>query len=185
VAAAVTDWTSAQVCVRGQMVERLLWSRTLLWDETARSRPLRIVIVRDPTGHQHDDFFITSDTAMAPAEVAGLYSDRWAIEDANRNLKQHLGIQNPQSWLGDGPERVVSIAAWLYSAVWHWYMAVHAEHPTWPDRPWYTAKRTPSFADALAALRRETWFAILGATDRGLHPPQIPTALISVSADAA
>ncbi len=184
-AAAVTTWTSAQVCVRGQMVERLLWSRSLLWYETARSRPLLLVIVRDPASHQHDDYFIASDTAMTPAEVAGLYSDRWAIEDTNRNLKQYLGVQNPQSWVGDGPERVIALAGWLYSAVWQWYVLIHAEHPTWPDRPWYTTKRTPSFADALAALRRETWSAILAAPARDLHAQQIPAALISVLANAA
>ncbi len=184
-AANVTNWTSAEVCVRGHKVERLLWSRTLLWYETARSRPLLLVIVRDPAGHEHDDFFITSDTSMTAAEVASLYADRWAIEDTNRNLKQHLGIQNPQSWVGDGPERVVSLAAWLYSAVWHWYLTVHAEHPTWPDRPWYTAKRAPSFADALAALRRETWSAILGTSARDPHHPEIPATLISVLAHAA
>ncbi|HEX6448674.1 MAG TPA: transposase [Trebonia sp.] len=184
-AAQVVTWTSAQVCVRGQMVERWLWSRTLLWYETARSRPLLLVIVRDPAGHQHDDFFITSDTSLVPAEVAGLYSDRWAIEDTNRNLKQYLGIQHPQSWVGDGPERVVALAGWLYAAVWHWFLTVHAERPTWPDRPWYTTKRAPSFADALATLRRETWSAILGAPAPELHNPQIATTLISVLADAA
>ena len=42
---------------------------------------------------------------MTPAEVAGLYSARRAIEDANRNLKQCLGVQNPQSWVGGWPTR--------------------------------------------------------------------------------
>jgi hypothetical protein len=186
-AAACTDadWTTVQVCFRGQMVERKLWSRALLWYETARSRSLLLVIVRDPSGRQHDDFFIASDTTLTPAEVASLYADRWAIEDANRNLKQYLGIQHPQSWVGDGPEHVVALAGWLYSAVWHWYLVVHAEDPTWPDRPWYTTKRTPSFADALAALRSETWSAILGAPARDLDSPQITTTLISVLASAA
>ena len=179
------DWTTVQVCFRGQMVERKLWSRVVLWYETARSRPHLLVIVRDPSGHQHDDFFLTSDTTMTSAEVASLYSDRWAIEDANRNLKQYLGIQHPQSWVGDGPERVVALAGWLYSAVWHCYLILHAEDPAWPDRPWYTGKRTPSFADALAALRSETWSTILGDPARDLDSPQIATALISVLAGAA
>ena len=117
--------------------------------------------------------------------MASLYSDRWAIEVTNRDLKQYLGIQHPQSWVGDGPERVVALAGWLYSAIWHWYLVVHAEHPTWPDRPWYTAKRAPSFADALAALRGETWSAILGTPDRNLDSPQIATMLISVLGMAA
>ena len=127
----------------------------------------------------------TTDTSMAPAEVAGVYSDRWAIEVTNPDLKQSLGIQNPQSWVRDGPERVVALAGWLHSAVWQWYVLVHAEHPTWPDRPWYPTKRTPSFADALAALRRETWSAILGAPARDLQTPKISATLISVLADAA
>jgi len=58
-----------------------------------RSRPLQLVIVRDLAGHQHDDFFITSDIDIAPAEVASLYSDRWAIEDTNRSLEQYLGVR--------------------------------------------------------------------------------------------
>jgi hypothetical protein len=181
----VTNWATVEVCVRGRMVERLLWSRTLLWYETARSRPLLLVIVRDPAGSQPDDFFITSDTSMTAAEVASLYSDRWAIEVTNRDLKQHLGVHNPQSWVGDGPERVVALAGWLYSAVWQWYVLVHAEQPTWPDRPWYSTKRTPSFADALAALRGETWSAILGARARDLDHPEFPATLISVLANAA
>ena len=186
-AAALTgaEWTTVQVCVRGRMVERKLWSRTLLWYETARSRPHLLVIVRDPSGHQRDDFFITSDISMTPDEVAGLYADRWAIEDTHRNLKQHLGVHNPQSWVGDGPERVVALAGWLYSAIWHWYLVVHAADPTWPDRPWYITKRTPSFADALAAIRAETWSAILDTPARDLDSPQIATTLISVLAMAA
>jgi hypothetical protein len=184
-AAQVTNWTTAPVRVRGQVVERLIWARPLLWYETAGSRPLLLVIVRDPAGRQPDDFFITTDTAATPVEVASDYADRWAIEDTNRNLKQYLGIQNPQSWVKQGPERVVSLAGWLYSAVWHWYLTVHAEAPSWPDRPWYTSKRAPSFADALAALRRETWSAILGSHTCDPNPREIQAALISVLAEAA
>jgi Transposase DDE domain len=179
------DWTIVQVCVRGQMVERKLWSRVVLWYETARSRPHLLVIVRDPSGHQRDDFFITSDTTMTPAEVASLYSDRWAIEDTNRNLKQYLGIQNLQSWVGDGPERVVSLAGWLYSAVWHWFLTTHPDQPDGVDQPWYSTKRRPSSADALAALRSETWSAILDASAPDAQPPQFAAALISVLARAA
>jgi hypothetical protein len=179
------DWTKVKVCFRGQMVERKLWSRTVLWYETARSRPHRLVIVRDPSGHQRDDFFITSDPTMTPAEVAELYADRWAIEVTNRDLKQFLGIQHPQSWVGDGPERVVALAGWLYSAVWHWFLTTHPHQPAGLDRPWYPTKRVPSFADALATLRSDTWSAILDASARDLQHTQIATTLIPVLARAA
>jgi hypothetical protein len=42
-----------------------------------------------------------------------------------------------------------------------------------------------SFADALAALRRETWSAILCDPARDLDSPQIATTLFSVLASAA
>jgi hypothetical protein len=122
---------------------------------------------------------------MTPAEVASLYADRWAIELTNRDLKQYLGIQHPQSWVGDGPERVVALAGWLYSAVWHWFLTTHPHQPAGLDRPWYTTKRAPSFADVLATLRSDTWSAILDASARDLQPPQITTSLISVLAHAA
>ncbi|HEX4621982.1 MAG TPA: hypothetical protein VH208_10490, partial [Myxococcaceae bacterium] len=80
---------------------------------------------------------------------------------------------------------VVALAGWLYSAVWHWYLVVHAEPPAWPDRPWYTSKRTPSFADAMAASRGEAWSAILGTPAPDSDSPQIATTLISVLANAA
>jgi hypothetical protein len=37
--------------------------------------------------------------------------------------------------------------------VWLWYITVHGSRPTWVSTPWYARKQTPSFADALAALR--------------------------------
>jgi hypothetical protein len=85
------------------MVERLLWSRQVLRYEAARSRQLLLVIVRDPASRQHDDFFVTTDLAATPAEVASAYADRWAIEDTNRNVKQYLGAEDPSP--GSGSDR--------------------------------------------------------------------------------
>jgi len=182
----VTDWTTTQICVRGQMIEVQLYSRLILWYAVARSKPLLLVIVRDPAGRQRDDFFISTNPQADPARVAAAYGDRWAIEDTNRNLKQFLGAQDPQSWMHLGPERVVSLACWLYSAVWHWYAALYDGRPSWPDRPWYTTKRTPSFADALAALRRELWTsAISSLTGSPNLSPEITHTLLNVLAEAA
>ncbi len=185
-AATATDWTPAEVSIRGQKVERLFWVRQLLWYEAAGSRPLQLVIVRDPQSHERDDFFLTTDISALPAEVASAYADRWSIEDTNRNGKQYLGAEDPQSWVGLGPERVASLACWLYAAIWHWFASSHADHQTWPDRPWYTTKRTPSFADALATLRREIWGSVISAPSAlGPLPPEIAGLITTVLAEAA
>jgi len=185
-AAEVTTWTCEVLRWRGRTVRRNLWAREVLWYEPCPDRTLLLVIVRDPDGREADDFFVTTDITASPAEVAATYADRWAIEDSFRNIKQYLGAEDPQSWVGAGPERVVSLACWSYGSVWDWFMAVHGDRPTWPDRPWYTSKRTPSFADALAALRRDTWrLSIFGgrAVD-GLNAENA-AAILDVLAEAA
>jgi hypothetical protein len=184
-AAQLNNWTAAQISIRGKMFERLLCSRTVLWYEVAASRPILLVIVRDPSARQPDDFFVSSDISITPATIASEYGDRWAIEDTNRNLKQFLGIQNPQSWVKLGPERIVCLAGWLYSAVWHWYLTTSAQQPTWTHRPWYPSKSIPSFGDALATLRTQTWLAFFHPSSRQPLSSIIPADLISLLANAA
>ena len=185
-AAEVVTWTRHVVRFRGRAVRRDLWARVVMWYQPCPDRTLLLVIVRDPDGREDDDFFVTTDTAADPAEVAATYADRWAIEDSFRNIKQYLGAEDPQSWVGVGPERAASLACWSYSAVWEWFVAVHGNHPIWPDRPWYVTKRTPSFADALAALRRDTWsISIFGTSGVDRINPENAAAMLAVLAEAA
>jgi hypothetical protein len=75
---------------------------------------------------------------------------------------------------------------WTYSAIWHWYLVCHGARPTWRTRPWYPAKRTPSFADALAALRRALWSRrIFDASEPASLITKIPEVLIDAIAEAA
>ncbi|MDE3074784.1 MAG: hypothetical protein KGJ86_05095, partial [Chloroflexota bacterium] len=125
---------------RDRTVDRLLLSRVALWYQVTGALPLRVVIVRDPTGHEHDDFFFTTDIDAEPAAVVTEYADRWSIEVTFREVKQHLTPQHPQSWRRCGPGRNVTVGFWLYSTVWRWFLQAGCEHPAWPHRPWYTRK---------------------------------------------
>jgi hypothetical protein len=152
-----TGWVRAIVDERGKSIERLLYRLPVLWYQVCPTRLVLLVIVRDPTGKQRDDFFFTTDVDAASEAVAGEYLGRWSIEDTNRNAKQFLGGEHPQSWKGQGPERAAALSLWLYSAVWCWYIVTQGCNPTWPSLPWYRSKCTPSFLDALATLRRALW----------------------------
>jgi hypothetical protein len=48
-------------------VTRLLWHRDVLWYRVNRRRLVRLIVVRDPTGTQPDDFFVTSADPDSPA----------------------------------------------------------------------------------------------------------------------
>jgi len=156
-AAAATGWIAVDVAERGRTVRRLIWSRDVLWYTVNPDRMVRLVIVRDPTGTQPDDFFVTTDTTSTFADIASRYAGRWSIEVTFRDTKQHLGGEQPQSWRGAGPERAAALSLWLHTAIWCWYLTTFGTRPSWTPRPWYPAKRNASFLDALAALRRVLW----------------------------
>jgi hypothetical protein len=150
-------WKQVVVDRRGRLEQRLLLSREVLWYHVCGVRPIRVVVSRDPTGHEKDDFLFTTDLALSPGAVVSHYFGRWPIEDTLRSSKQSLGGEEPQTWRGKGPERAASLAFGLYSLVWVWYLQTQGPAPVLPKLPWYPKKVRPSFLDAVSALRGELW----------------------------
>jgi len=152
----VRDWRKVKVRERGKIKTRLVYTRKVLWYRVSQ-KPILLVISRDPQGKEKDDFFFTTDVTMNPAEVIGCFADRWAIEDTFKNTKQLLGGQHPQTFKGKGPERAAALSFWLYSMVWLWYLLQKSNKRYFIVQPWNPLKSLPSFADAIACLRRELW----------------------------
>ena len=155
-AAHIQNWQTVTFRQRGKTVKRLVYTRVVLWYKVSR-KPILLVISRDPDGKEKDDFFFTTDLKMTAAEVLECYNDRWAIEDTFKNTKQILGGQQPQTFKGKGPERAVGLSLWLCSVVWLWYLKQKSSRRYFIVQPWYCQKTNPSFADAIACLRRELW----------------------------
>ena len=152
----VRHWQKIKVRERGKIKTRLVYTRKVLWYRVWQ-KPILLVISRDPEGKEKDDFFFTTDVTMHPAQVIGCFADRWAIEDTFKNTKQLLGGQQPQTFKGQGPERAAGLSLWLYSMVWLWYLLQQANKRYFIVQPWNPLKSMPSFADALACLRRDLW----------------------------
>jgi len=155
-AAHIQNWQTVTFRRRGKTVNRLVYTRVVLWYTVSR-KPILLVISRDPNGKEKDDFFFTTDVTMYPAEVLACYADRWAIEDTFKNAKQLLGGQQPQTYKAKGPERAAGLSLWLYSMVWLWYLKQKSRQRYFIVPAWYRQKSAPSFADALSCLRRELW----------------------------
>ncbi len=151
------QWRRTNIRWRDRTVDRLLLRRVILWYQVTGALPILLVIVRDPRDHDHDDFFFTTDIQAHPADVVSDDGDRWAIELTFRDVKQLLTPQHPQSWRRSRPRRTVAVGFWLHSAVCLWFIRAVGDKPVGPDRPWYTRKCSPSFADALSALRATLW----------------------------
>jgi hypothetical protein len=180
------QWKPSTVSFRGKPKPRLLLTRDVLWYSVSPRRLLRLVICRDPEAKEPDDFFFTTNLDASPVSVVTDYAARWSIEDTFRNIKQHLRGQDPQSWKGQGPERAAAFSFWIYSAVWLWYLQTQGSRRSWIPWPWYTTKSTPSFADALATLRRSLWHErLFPRSDSEPVPPNTLKSLINVLALAA
>lgn len=179
-------WAQVTVNLRGRDVERLVLIKDVLWYRVNKDNLVRLVIVRDPEGDEPDDFLFSTDLTAAGADVASAYAGRWCIEVCFRDTKQHLGGEDPQCWKGQGPERAAALSLWLTTAVWLWYIEVWGTERTWVEWPWYRSKVTPSFADALAALRRTLWTHRITAASFAPEVGQkITDALVEILASAA
>jgi len=155
-AAHVQQWRKVITCERGRERTRLVYVRPVLWYHVSKE-PVLLVLSRDPTGKEKDDYFVSTDTTLTGAQVVSAFAGRWCIEDTFKNTKQLLGGQQPQTWKGAGPERAAALSLWLYSMVWLWYLQQKNRQRTFWVWPWYPHKATPSFADALSSLRRTLW----------------------------
>ena len=69
---------------------------------------MRLVILR--TAGKDDAVVMSTDLSLTPREVAALYADRFAIEMAFRELKQHFGLGDYQVRLPEAMLRHVHLA---------------------------------------------------------------------------
>jgi hypothetical protein len=152
-------WQEIPVLKQGRQVERQVLAITCLWYHVCRDKPIRLVIVRDPAGHEDDDFLFCTDANVQAAEIVQRYLDRWGVEEAIQESKQHLGFETTQGWCSRTVNRQAPLAIVLVTLVKAWYARCAAKEPSLlpAPLPWYPHKAQPSLGDMVAALRRVLW----------------------------
>jgi hypothetical protein len=151
-----SEWMLVQTCERGNIRERLVYTRQVLWASVSM-QPILLIISRDPKGKEADDFFFSTDATASAALSVSDFADRWAVEDTFRNIKQYLGAEQPQSWKDIAPERAGAFAYLVYGVVWLLRIEREGENTAAIQREWYGEKNCVSFLDALADARRQLW----------------------------
>jgi len=148
-------WTKTKVTLYGRRVRVWYKSCVALWYHSAGARPLRIVVVRDPSGRRRDDCFFSTDLSLSAKAILELFAMRWPLEVAFYNAKQFLGLEDPQNRTPRAVQRTAPLALYLHILTILWF-AEHGHFDAAAYRrahPWYLTKRTPSFADMLTCLR--------------------------------
>lgn len=169
-AQARTHWHRLTVSIYGRQVPTTVFRCTALWYGALRDQPVRVVVVRDPSGKRKDDVCFCTDLSANARFILETYAKRWTLEVAFHDCKQSLGLEDSPAQAAQAVERTAPMAALVYALVLLWFAGrSQRQHATaWPLRPWYRRKTTPSFPDMLATLRRESWRLYLSA------PPSPP-----------
>jgi len=203
IAAEHIRWEPHEMLLYGKTVTVLIKTQTCLWYTVAGSRLVRMIVTRDPSGRIEDRAYFSTDAEMSVQEIAQAFSLRWTQEEMHRNVKQHLGLEDPQNgwWRrprgrrrnkklpGPRPHkergakavtRTVPFILTVYALVALWYFGNGSAQDD-VDRarkraPWYREKTEPSFGDMLAALRRHLW------TERNFSAPSIEQGAIKFDA---
>lgn len=184
IAARKIPWKSHEMVLYGKAVTVLVKTQTCLWYTVAGSTLVRMIVTRDPKGRFEDRAYFSTDAEMTVCDIAKVFSLRWTQEEMHRNVKQHLGMEDPQNgWWHrpkgkrrnkkiPGPQphkergakavtRTVPFILTIYALVVICYFCIgDAQDDVERVRrraPWYREKIEPSFGDMLAALRRQLW----------------------------
>jgi hypothetical protein len=122
--------------------------------------PIRWVLIRDPAGTFPPQALLCTDLHVTPAQIVSWFVLRWQVETTFQAVRTHLGVETQRQWNDLAILRTTPALFGLFSLV---TLLTHqqANHGALPVRQaaWY-AKVHPTFADALASVRRQLWHVV-------------------------
>jgi len=150
----------------GQQTYTLEWvSQTAVWYHTGLPPvPIRWVLVRDPLSKFEHQAFLCTDLEATPAQILLGFRQRWHVEVTFQEVRAHLGVEIQRQWSDLAILRTTPALLALFSLVVLLTQRLHT-HFTFPlpHTASYT-KPCPTFADALAFVRRYLWASRLFQT---------------------
>jgi hypothetical protein len=133
-------------------------SETAVWYSTGLfAVPVRWVLVRDPQKGFKTQALLCTDLEADPKKIVCWFVMRWQLEVTFQEVRRHLGFETQRQWSELAIRRTTPALLGLFSLVTliaHHRMTQGAG--TFRRAAWYR-KRHPTFADALALVRKELW----------------------------
>jgi hypothetical protein len=151
-------------------------SATAVWCHSGKPVvPIRWVLVRDPLGRFSPQALLCTDPTRDPVQIIRWFMLRWQIEVTFQEARAHLGVETQRQWSDHAVARSTPCLLGLFSIVTLLAGQLHHQTRTavWTDS-WYR-KSHPTFADALAAVRRQIWRETGLLTSQRRHKTPKPT----------
>src|SRR5215212_9351675 len=159
--APTTVWEAAEIANWYGSGERMveLASETAVWYSTGLfAVPVRWVLIRDPEGGFEPQALLCTDLDADPRKILRWFVMRWQLEVTFQEARRHLGFETQRQWSDLAIRRTTPALLGLFSLVTlfaHHHMTRRAAG-AFRQVAWYR-KRHPTFADALALVRKELW----------------------------
>jgi hypothetical protein len=118
------------------------------------NRLVHLVALEHIGQRREDEMFYTTCTTAPVEQVVRWYARRWSIEVTFRDSKGHLAVGREQNRTPAAARRTAATGFLMYSLIVLWHEFAQPE-PVTGLRD-YPGKRHASFADMLAALRRDS-----------------------------
>jgi hypothetical protein len=125
-------------------------------------RMVEVVALQHIGQRREDEVFYSTSLDAGAEQVIRWYARRWSIEVTFRDSKGHLAVGREQNRARAAARRTAAMGFLMYSLVVLWHEFAQPNASTSVRN--YPGKRHASFADMLAALRRESL-----AEDRRKH----------------
>jgi hypothetical protein len=117
------QWQSVQALAYGLTRTLRVLVYVVVWPHVLGTRPVRLVLVRDPEDKFEDTYLFTTKLDALPAWVIETFAKRWAIEVSFRDSKQVLDIEGPQHWCRQSIEKLAPWVWLMQSVILVWYVS--------------------------------------------------------------
>lgn len=177
--ASKTKWTKIEVdhWYGGGKREVEVHSETAIWYKSGQPPVLiRWLVVRDPMGEFEPQALMTTNLDHTPLQMLTWFVRRWRMEVTFEEARVHLGVETQRQWNSLAIARSTPVLLGLFSLVTLLANGLmKAPSQAVRTAAWY-AKASPTFADAIASVRRCLWssyrFSTSGVNDEVCKIPR-------------
>jgi hypothetical protein len=177
-----TGWTALRVegWDGGSAREVEVYAESCLWYKSGHQPVvIRWVLVRDPQGKLEPQALLSTDPDHTPWQILTWCVRRWRMEGTFEEARAHLGLETQRQGSDVAVARTTPVLFGLFAVVTLLADALLTDQAQ-PVRAaaWYT-KAQPTFADAIALVRRCMWtVGHFSTSSPSSDVVQIPRALL-------
>ena len=134
-------------------------SKTAVWYSTGLfAVPVRWVLIRDPEGEFKTQAILCTDLDADPQKILSGFVMRWQLEVTFQEMRRHLGFETQRQWSELAIRRTTPALLGLFSLVGLFaHQRMRQATSTFRRQAAWYHKAHPTFADALALVRKELW----------------------------